>query len=327
MRFLTRESRAPEAVAHGSESVPPWPQQAEVIRLLLIDDDEDDFALLRSTLSDIRDTRFELDWVPSYGEGLHRVRQGGYHAYLIDYRLGAFTGVELVREARAAGAHDPLIMLTGEGSRMVDMEAMGAGATDFLQKGRTPPDLLERTIRYAITHTATTEALRRTLRQVSGLEAFGRLLSEKGPTPEVLDAVMQLLVEDFGVTHASIYLMDGDVLRQAAVLGYPASTDFLDPRVGRVARVIDSGRAQTIPNITVDPDYRAGDTPMELCLPFMAERTCLGILNVAWSGESTASEVQQGVHVIADRLAVGLALNRAIGGKSFVASPSSRIPS
>ena len=161
MKFLGRAGRP-------HEDVPPWPQHAEAIRVLLIDDDEDEFALLKATMSDIRGTTFTLAWVDSYGGGLDRIRQGGYHAYLVDYRLGSMNGVDLVREARAAGCEDPLIMLTGEATRTVDMDAMNAGATDFLQKGKTSPQLLERTIRYAITHAETTNALRRTPAAGSG---------------------------------------------------------------------------------------------------------------------------------------------------------------
>ena len=314
MRFLSRSARQ-------REEVPPWPRQAEAIRVLLIDDDEDEFTLLKATMSEIPGTTFELDWAHSYGDGLHRIRQGRYHAYLVDYHLGNMNGVDLVREARAAGCEDPLIMLTGEPSRTVDMEAMEAGATDFLQKGKTPPYLLERTIRYAITHTETTQALRRTLRQVSGMEAFGRLLSEKGPVPEVLDEVIRLLAEDFEVARASIYLMDGDVLRLAAVHGYTRPTERLDPNGGRLARVIASGRAQTLPNLTIDPDDRTADDPMELCIPLMAEGSCVGVLNVAWLEQSTDQDVQRGLRIVADRLAVGLALNRAVRGRSYLVHP------
>jgi FixJ family two-component response regulator len=310
MRFLSK-SRAPDAV-------PPWPEQAEVIRLLLVDDDEDEFALLRAALASISGTAFQLDWTDTFAGGLRRIEQGGYHAYLVDYRLGEFNGVDLVREARAAGCEDPLIMLTGETGRAVDMEAMTAGATDFLQKGKTPANLLERTIRYAITHTATTQALRRTLRQMSGMEAFGRLLAEQGPVPEVLAEVLRLLADDFGVTRSSLYLADGDNLELAAVRGYAEPAEHLDARAGRLARIIASGRSQTLPNVTVDPDRRTADDPMELCFPLTAEGRCVGILNVAWDEDASGDDVQRGLHVIADRLAVGIALNRALRGRSFV---------
>ena len=301
-----------------SDDVPPWPEQAQAVRLLLVDDDEDEYQLLRGALSEIRGTSYELEWCDTYSKGLDLMTQGGRHAYLVDYRLGALSGVDLVREARSLGCEAPLIMLTGESSRSVDMEAMEAGATDFLQKGKTPPHLLERTIRYAITHTETTQALRRTLRQISGIEAFGRLLSEKGPVPEVLDEVVRLLADDFDIGQASVYVMENGELHLGAVNGYDHAAPRLDPNGGRLARVVSSGRPGTLPNVTTDPEARTGAEPMELCSPLMAEGGCMGVLNVAWSEQSANQDFQRGLHIVADRLAVGLALNRAVRGRSYV---------
>ena len=311
MRLLSRRSSAP------MEEVPPWPQHAEAVRLLLIDDDEDEYELLRGVLGDIRGTQYELEWVSSYGEGIQAISEGRHHAYLIDYRLGGASGVDLVRQAREKGSEDPLIRLTGEGSRSVDMTAMEAGATDFLEKG-TPPALLERSIRYAITQAATSKALRRALRQISGVEAIGRLLSQDGPRPEALDQVMGLAVDEFGVDAAALYLMEEGTLQLAAVRGYDHPLGQVDPRSGRLSRVIETGRGQMLPSVSVDPHYRA-DAPAELVLPLMAEGACLGIMNTAYGHEGRSADDERGLRFIADRLAVSLALNRAIRGRSHIA--------
>lgn len=315
MRFIGRQSR------QAIEDVPPWPQQAETIRVLLIDDDEDEFALLRSALRDIKGTTFHVDWVPSYGEGLAAIQDAAHHAYLVDYRLGAANGVDLVRAAREAGSHAPLIMLTGEGTRRVDVEAMEAGATDFLEKGKTPPAVLERTIRYAITQAATTEALRRTLRQVSGIETLGRRLADEGPTPEALHEVVRLVTDEFGAQAAAVYLLEGRMLELGAVLGYTDPLHAIDPASGRLARIIESGRPQIVGNLTIDPDQRTATDGRELCLPLMAEGTCWGILNAGLAdADEAGEELQRGMRLVADRLAVALALNRAIRGRSYVSA-------
>ncbi|CAN5546193.1 hypothetical protein BH23CHL6_BH23CHL6_06180 [soil metagenome] len=312
MKLLSRSPR-------DNSRVPPWPQHAEAVSLLLIDDDEDEYTLLQRALRDIKGTRFDLDWVSTYAAGLQRIEKGGYDAYLVDYHLGERSGAELIREARAAACSDPMIMLTGQASREVDMEAMDAGATDFLEKGRTPPLLLERTIRYAITNATISAALRHRLRQVSGIESFGRLLSEIGPTPDALDELMRLLGEDFGFEQTSLYLMDGDILHLAAVRGYASPLSSIDRHSGRLSHVLDRGRAQEMANVTVDPEYRSANEPKELCVPLTAEGRCLGLLNIAWSDEMQSSEgTYEGVLVVADRLAVALALNRAIRGRSFI---------
>jgi PAS domain S-box-containing protein len=105
--------------------------------------------------------QFKLNWEKTYDSGLAACKEGSYDICLADYRLGARDGLELVREAIANGCRVPFIVLTGQGSYSVDVEAMRAGATDYLVKGEVSPHLLERAIRYAIGNKQAEEALRK----------------------------------------------------------------------------------------------------------------------------------------------------------------------
>lgn len=127
------------------------------IRILLVDDDEDDYILTRDLFGEIEGSRYKLDWVSTYEEGLEQVCRDEYDIYLVDYRLGARTGLELLREAIAGGCKTPIILLTGQGDREVDIEAMRSGAADYLIKMQTGAPLLERSIRYAIERKKTEE--------------------------------------------------------------------------------------------------------------------------------------------------------------------------
>lgn len=129
------------------------------IRVLLIDDDEDEFHLTRQLLDEVEGQRFCLDWVSRYEEGLEAIGRNAHDVYLLDYRLGARTGLELLREAIARGAQAPFILLTGKGDRDVDLEAMKAGAADYVVKGWNSA-LMERSIRYAIERKRAEDALR-----------------------------------------------------------------------------------------------------------------------------------------------------------------------
>ena len=290
---------------------------SDAIRLLLIDDDEDEYRLLRSAIREIEAPRYDLDWVANADDGLRRMGDG-YAAVFVDYRLGATSGIELVRTAREQGHTVPLIMLTGEGSKQVDMAALDAGASDYLEKGRTGNGLLERTLRYAISNFETHEALRRSLRQVTALESLGRLLSEHGPTPEALDEVARLLDEEFGIGRVSLYLMEDSVLHLAAVRGYAYPSTTIDSRSGKLRWLLDAGRAQMVPNMTIDPSERTGNEAFEYCVPLFAEGQALGVLNAVFPEGSATEDMQRIVMVVADRLAVALALNRAIRGRSFL---------
>jgi diguanylate cyclase (GGDEF)-like protein len=119
-------------------------------RILLIEDDEDDYVLTRELLADAFGGDFELEWVPSWNEALAVIAQARHDICLVDYRLGERNGLELVREAVEVGSAAPFIVLTGQGNREIDLEAMRAGAADYLAKGEMTAPLLDRAIRYAI---------------------------------------------------------------------------------------------------------------------------------------------------------------------------------
>jgi hypothetical protein len=121
-----------------------------LVRLLLVDDDEDDYILTRDWFSEIEGVKFELEWLTSYDAAVEAIAQNQHDVYLLDYRLGERNGLELLREAVANGCKAPIILLTGQGDHEVDVEAMKAGAADYLDKSQLGAPLLERSIRYAI---------------------------------------------------------------------------------------------------------------------------------------------------------------------------------
>ncbi|MBC8353730.1 MAG: response regulator [Planctomycetes bacterium] len=120
------------------------------VRIMLIDDDEDSFIITRARLSESPDERFELAWTSSYEEGLAAIQRDEHDVYLLDYRLGARDGLELLREAVGGGCTAPIIMLTGQADHDVDVQAMKGGAADYLVKDELNTNRLERTIRYAV---------------------------------------------------------------------------------------------------------------------------------------------------------------------------------
>ena len=118
--------------------------------ILLVEDDEDDYVLARGLLSEIFGPSLKLDWVETWDAGLEALRKGTHDICLADFRLGDRNGLELVREAATLGCTVPIILLTGQDNREIDLAAVKAGATDYLVKGEITAPLLDRAIRYAI---------------------------------------------------------------------------------------------------------------------------------------------------------------------------------
>jgi diguanylate cyclase (GGDEF)-like protein/PAS domain S-box-containing protein len=124
----------------------------EPLRVLLVEDDEDDYLITSDMLVAQERARFEVDWCADYADALGAIGRQEHDVYLIDYRLGAHTGLELVRDGFAKRPRAPVIILTGQSDYEIDLEATSLGVTDYLVKQDLDPAVLERSIRYAISH-------------------------------------------------------------------------------------------------------------------------------------------------------------------------------
>ncbi|HEY9088873.1 MAG TPA: PAS domain S-box protein [Anaerolineaceae bacterium] len=133
--------------------------QEDVWHILYVEDDRDDFLLTRQIFACMQGRTVQLIWAANYDEAREKIPHGIYDAILVDYHLGAQTGVDLIREFNGQ-LEAPFILYTGVDDRSVDLEAQLAGATLFLAKNNATPELLERGIRYAIEHKRNELALR-----------------------------------------------------------------------------------------------------------------------------------------------------------------------
>jgi len=119
-------------------------------RVLLIEDDEDDYFLAKELFTELPYGIYQLDRVATYEAALQEFDAHRHDVYLIDFHLGKHTGLELLSEALRRNCLAPLIMLTGQHEPDIDRQAMQAGADDYLIKGEFDASELDRTIRYAL---------------------------------------------------------------------------------------------------------------------------------------------------------------------------------
>ncbi|HEY9046581.1 MAG TPA: PAS domain S-box protein [Ohtaekwangia sp.] len=135
-------------------------QNAQVTRILIVDDDEDDFIITSDYIKSIEGSDFTIEWCSTYSQAIEEIRSSAYDLYLVDYRLGAKTGLDLLKEAVRMNCEQPIILLTGKGNKAVDQEAMQIGAMDYLIKSELNTEKLERSIRYSLERSASLKALR-----------------------------------------------------------------------------------------------------------------------------------------------------------------------
>jgi signal transduction histidine kinase len=121
-----------------------------LIKTLLIDDDEDDFILIRDMLKEVDRFNFKVEWAPRYEQAITALRRNEHDVCLLDYRLGSFNGLEVLKQADIENISMPIIFLTGQGDYEVDTMAMRAGVDDYISKDDISSSILERSIRYSI---------------------------------------------------------------------------------------------------------------------------------------------------------------------------------
>ncbi|MBN1995473.1 MAG: GAF domain-containing protein [Anaerolineae bacterium] len=130
------------------------------LKILLVDNNEDDYILTRDMLAGIKSIQFDLDWAATHADAWQQITLNQHDVYLIDYVLDEKDGIDLIRKAIAQDCRAPLILLTGYSNHQIDLAAMQAGAADYLVKQEIDAALLERSIRYAIERNRMEEASR-----------------------------------------------------------------------------------------------------------------------------------------------------------------------
>ena len=169
---------------------------------------------------------------------------------------------------------------------------------------------LERALRAA---RAAVVSERRRARQLEALDAVGRLLASAGPTAELFDAVLDVVVRRFGYDHVSIYLGDAERVELVAQRGYEEPVPAFDPSIGVAGRVMRQLQLAFVPDVTVDPDYVPGGFKVTslITAPLNADGNFLGLLNVETTGGRQLDHTDRTlIGILAGRVATAVALGR-----------------
>ncbi|PWK25162.1 PAS domain S-box-containing protein [Arcicella aurantiaca] len=145
--------------------------KGRTIKILLVDDDEDDFFLTSEYIKEIKGQKFEIDWAYSFDNALQKIKEKQYDLCFFDFLLGAKTGLDLLKTGTENGLQAPVILLTGKGDKNIDMEAMILGAFDYLVKSELDAEKLERCIRYSLDRANTLATLRESERKYRNIFA------------------------------------------------------------------------------------------------------------------------------------------------------------
>lgn len=123
---------------------------SEVIKILLVEDDEDDYFLTSDYLEQCESPKFELTWVTNSLDAVEALKTEDFDLCLLDYLLGAENAIDVLGVLKSNQFSLPVVILTGQSDATVDEMVMRAGAADYLQKSEIESPRFMRTIRYAM---------------------------------------------------------------------------------------------------------------------------------------------------------------------------------
>ncbi len=119
------------------------------IRLLLVEDDEGDAFLVTELLRE-EDAPFDVLRVRSVAEALELLEQEPVDCVLLDLGLPDASGLAALQRIREAEPNVAHLVLTGDRDVQRGVEAVAAGAQDYLVKGAVDGDALRRAVLYAV---------------------------------------------------------------------------------------------------------------------------------------------------------------------------------
>ena len=132
------------------------------MKTLLIEDNPMDVRLIHEMLKDLPAGTLQLQQVGSLDSAMERLRQETFDVVLLDLGLPDAQGMEALTLIQKASRGVPIVVLTGLDDERFALEAVRAGAQDYLVKGRRfESELLIRTIRYAVLRKRAEEEVRR----------------------------------------------------------------------------------------------------------------------------------------------------------------------
>ncbi|SFK36656.1 Serine phosphatase RsbU, regulator of sigma subunit [Cellulomonas sp. KH9] len=264
--------------APGDDDVP--------LRILVVEDDEGDAVLVREHLQD-GGLPHETVWVRTVDEALLHLDAD---CVLLDLGLPDAMGLSALQRVLAAGA-PPVVVLTGLTGTDAGVEAVAAGAQDFLVKGDVDAQLLARAVRYAVQRRRLEDTGRALYRSLVRAAETTRLERALLPTPAVSDDRLEVRVgyragrdgllggDFYDVVErpdGTVLAMVGDVCGHGpdeAALGATLRTAWrtlvlagiaADDILGLLERVLAAERARpevftTVSMLAVHPDRRTAD--------------------------------------------------------------------
>jgi diguanylate cyclase len=125
--------------------------KTQSLRVLVVDDDQDDLIVFRQLLGHLRGYRIDLTSTSSYQSGLDLARTGQFDIHFVDYRLGSGSGLDLMATALQEDPGKAFVVVTGLGDEKLAAESIRRGAVDYMAKSELSTKMLGKCISNCVT--------------------------------------------------------------------------------------------------------------------------------------------------------------------------------
>ena len=119
------------------------------IRVLHVDDVEEEFILVCALLSDVKGIDFQLQWAPDIRTAMQTIQDKDFDVCIVDCYMGQDNGLDFIRDAMAQGIEIPFILMSGQKNPAITRQAMELGVRQFVDKNDITTSILLKAIQKA----------------------------------------------------------------------------------------------------------------------------------------------------------------------------------
>ncbi len=282
----------------------------EGARVLVVDDDE---SVLRVYEVMLEGVGYCVQSAQDGAEAIERLRDQ-YDLVLADLRMPGLDGISLLRKAKEVSPETGVIIVTGHASLDTAIEAVREGASDYLLKTATTPEIMV-AIERALEKRRLTLELRRQNQALATLHAVAAAVSATLRLPELLEHALDETLSALDVVCGALWLFN-DQTKGLELAVVRNSTDGLEESLGSLpvgggieGQVFETGRLMIVENVGSHPDIKL--IPPEVgslvSVPLAAKGSVLGVMSILVpAGFVMSSERVDLLRGVANQIAVGI---------------------
>jgi len=199
------------------------------MRVLLVEDNEDDAILIREELSE---TNIEIERAERLSTALDRLVGGDLDAVLLDLSLPDARGLDNIERVLGKAPGVPIVVLTGLNDEEAAVQAVERGAQDYLIKGQADGHLLARSLRYAVQRHRAEESLKERNRELLALRKISETILASLDLQPVIEQILEqaIFIGSFDLGNIRLLDPNREMLQVVVTRGYRDPQNVLSHR-------------------------------------------------------------------------------------------------